>query len=179
MKNNFEKILLFILATLLLLFCLAFAFLYQKINNNHQKIQPDTITLQTETNRHDNLMSLEQILKKNVSDRISLESHFIKSSDIVPFLDIIEKSAREVGVLTEINSINAKADNTILTVELKASGGFEAIYKFLILLENSPYILDFTSMDIHKLPSPVVPGKNVDSASWEASFKIQLLSFIP
>ncbi len=179
MKNNFEKISMFISATLLVLLCSAFVFLYQEINDNHRKTQQTMITLQTETNQRDNLISLDQALKKNASDRILLEGHFIKSSDVVPFLDIIEKLARQVGVSAEIGSINTKADNTELTVEMKASGKFEAIYKFLILLENSPYVLDFISMDMHKLPSPVVSGKNVDSAAWEAGFKIQLLSFMP
>jgi hypothetical protein len=180
MKNSFEKILLFVSATLLLLLCFALFSLYQKINDNDQKTQQDVINLQTETNQRNNLMSLNQVLKKSASDRTLLESHFINGSDIVPFLDIIEKLAQQAGALAQIDSVNTQTDNTGLVVELKALGKFEAIYKFLILLENSPYVLDFMSMDMHKLSSPpVVPGKNVESASWEVAFKIQLLSFIP
>ena len=39
---------------------------------------------------------------------------------------------------------------------IKASGSFEALYKFLTLLENSPYELDFISMDIQKLGGEIV-----------------------
>ena len=179
MKNNFQKIFLFISVTLLLLFSFAFIFLYREINNNNQKTQQATINLQTEARQRDDIISLDRTLQKIASDRISLENHFIKSSDVVPFLNIIENLAKEAGVSAQIYSVNTKTDNTELIVDLKSSGRFEAIYKFLTLLENSPYVLDFISMDMHKLPSPVEPGKNAANAKWEAICKIQLLSFIP
>jgi Tfp pilus assembly protein PilO len=179
MKNNFQKIILLISIIILLLFCFIFVFLYKKINNNNQKTQQDTINLQTESHRRDDIASLNQMLQKIAPDRALLENHFIKSSDVVPFLNIIENLAKESGVSVQIDSVDAKIDNTELTVGLKVSGRFEAIYKFLTLLENSPYVLDFMSMDIHKLLSPVVSDKNVNNTNWEAVFQIQLLSFIP
>lgn len=179
MKNNFQKIILLISTIILLLFCFAFVFLYQKINDNNQKIQQNTINLQTESHRRDDIASLDQMLQKIAPLRALLENHFIKSSDVVPFLNIIENLAKESGVSAQIDSVNAKVDNSELTVGLKASGGFEAIYKFLTLLENSPYVLDFMSMDIHKSALSDVSDKNVNNASWEAVFQIQLLSFIP
>lgn len=178
MKNNFQKILLLVSATLLTLFCFAFVFLYQKINDNNQKTQQSTISLQTETRRREDIASLDRALQKISSDKILLEDHFIKSSDIVPFLNTIEKLAREAGALAQIDSVNTKGDDTELTVGLKASGNFEAIYKFLKLLENSPYELEFVSVDMHKLSSPAIPGKNTDNSGWEVVGKIQLLSFI-
>jgi len=179
MKNNFQKIILLIFTILLLLLCFALVFLYQKINDNNQKTQQDTINLQTETRRRNDIASLDQMLQKIAPDRALLENHFIKSSDVVPLLNIIENLAKESGVSAQIDSVDAKIDNARLIVGLKASGRFEAIYKFLTLLENSPYVLDFISMDMHKLSSPVVAGKDVNNASWEAVFQIQLLSFIP
>ena len=179
MKNPFQKILLFTSLILLVVFCFALIFLYQKINNNNQKVKQDTLNLETEARRREDILALNRLLQKVADDRVLLEKHFIKSSDIVPFLDMIEKLALQAGVSAQIDSVNTKIDNTELAVGLKASGKFEAIYKFLTLLENSPYELDFSSMDIRKLASPVVTGKNVDNSGWEAVFKIQLSSFIP
>jgi len=179
MKSNFQKILLFIASTGLLLFGFTLVFLYQEINNNDQKTQQDTVSLQTETRRRDDLASLDRALQKITTDRALLESHFIKSSDVVSFFNNVEKLAQAAGVSSQINSVDTKTDNTGLMVELKVSGRFEAIYKFLTLLENSPYTLDFTYMDIHKLPSSAVSGKNIANPGWEVVFKIQLLSFIP
>jgi len=179
MKNNFQKILLLVSLVSLVLFCFAFVFLYKKINNNNKKTQQDEINLQIETLRRDNIASLNQILQEIAPDIALLDSHFIKSSDVVPFLNIIEKLASEAGVSAKIDSVDLKTDNSGLMVGFKASGDFEAIYKFLILLENSPYELEFVSMDIRKLDLPDVSDKNSKNSDWEAIFKIQLLSFIP
>lgn len=176
MKNKFQKILLLVSIAFLPVFCFAFVFLYKEINTNNNKTQQDEINLQAETLRRDNIASLNQSLQKIASDRVLLDSHFIKSSDIVPFLNIIEKLASEAEVSAQIDSVDLKADNSELTVGFKASGEFEAIYKFLTLLENSPYELEFVLMDIHKLVLPEASGKN---SNWEGVFKIKLLSFVP
>lgn len=178
MKNNFQKVPLFLSAIFFIFFCFAFVFLYREINNNNQKAEQDTINWQTEARRRDNIASLDRSLQKIANDKALLETHFAKSSDIVPFLDTIEKLAPEAGALAEIDSVDTLADNTGLMVGLKASGNFEAIYKFLTLLENSSYELDFLSMDMHKLATGTVPDKSVKNLKWEAVFKIQLLSFV-
>ncbi|MFA5840980.1 MAG: hypothetical protein WC847_01760 [Candidatus Paceibacterota bacterium] len=179
MKNNFQKILLAISAMLLLVCSFAFIFLFNKINDNNQKIEQDTINLQTEARRREDMLSLNRSLQKIVDDRALLESHFIKSSDVVPFLNMIEKLAQDAGVSAQIDSVNSKTNNQELTVELRASGVFETVYKFLILLENSPYEIDFLLTDIHRTSSSVVVGKIPEVSKWEAIFKIQLISYIP
>jgi hypothetical protein len=66
-----------------------------------------------------------------------------------------------------------------LLVGVKVAGVFEAVYKFLTLLENSPYEIEFLSMDIHKTLVTDVAGKSVGGSTWEAILKIRLLTFIP
>jgi hypothetical protein len=179
MENNFPKIPLILSAIFFIFFCSAFVFLYREINDNNQKAEQGTIVWQTEAHQRDEIKSLNRSIQMIAGDRALLETHFAKSSDIVPFLDTIEKLAPEAGAKAEVDSVNVPADNTGLTVGLKVSGSFGAIYKFLTLLENSPYELDFLLIDIHKLTVPNMPGKNIQDSKWEAVFKIQLLSFIP
>ena len=178
MKNYFQKIPLFLSVIFFIVFSAIFVFLYGKINDNNQKAQQDMITWQQEASRRDQIISLDRLLQNIQGDRSQLETHFAKSSDVVPFLDTIEKLAPKVGAVAAVDSVVAGTDNTSLSVGLKASGSFESIYKYLTLLENSPYELDFISMDIHNL-APDTSVKNVQSSKWEAVFKIQLLSFVP
>lgn len=178
MKNNFQKISLFLSAIFFIFSCFAFVFLYREINDNNQKVQQDLTTWTAEMRLREEIRSFDRSLQKIADDRIMLETHFAKSSDIVPFLDSIEKLAPRVGATARIDSVDALKDNTGLVVELKASGSFEAIYKFLTLLENSPYELDFLSMDIHKIILDV-SDKNEKDSRWEAFLKIKLLSFVP
>jgi len=116
-----------------------------------------------EAGRRNETNSLNVLLEKVAPSMAILQTHFAKSSDVVPFLDTIEKLAPKVGATAAVDSVIASSDNTGLVVGLKASGSFEAVYKFLTLLENSPYELDFISMDIQKVDK-----------KWEAVFKIQL-----
>jgi hypothetical protein len=177
--NNFPKISLFLSAIFFVFSCLAFVFLYRAIDNNNQKAEQNAISWQTEARRQDEISLLDRSLPEITGDQAQLEIHFAKSSDVVPLLDMIEKLALEAGATAEIDSVNTLANNSGLVVELKASGSFGTIYKFLTLLENSPYELDFLSMDMHNLTVPGVAGKTVNNLKWEAVFKIQLLSFIP
>jgi len=178
MKNNSQKTRLFLSVIFFVFFCLAFVFLYRKIDGNNQKAEQNAIAWQIEERRRDEIKSLDHSLQMIADDRALLETHFAKSSDVVPFLDTIEKLAPEAGAKTGIDSVSTMADSAGLIVGLKASGSFEAIYKFLTLLENSPYELDFLSMDMHKLAVPDALDKTASNLGWEAVFKIQLLSFV-
>jgi hypothetical protein len=175
MKNNFQKILLVASLTLFVILGLASVFLYKKINDNNQKAGENTIAWMEGERRRADIMSLDRSLEEITDDKALLEAHFAKSSDVVPFLDTLEKLAPKAGVKTEVDSVSVKDKDTGLVVGLQASGSFTAIYKFIMLLENSPYELDFLSLDIHKLLS----GSVAKDSKWEAVFKIQLLSFIP
>ena len=159
----------------LLIFSSLFVFLYKKINTSNQETEQKTLVWETEMIRRENIKSLNRSLEEIKNSRLNLETHFAQSSDVVPFLDTLEKLDTKVGVLAEVGSVDTGKDSTALVVTLKATGRFESIYKFLMLLENFPYELDFLSMDLHKdIMSP-----SVKDQKWEVLFKLQLLTFIP
>ncbi|MEK7104858.1 MAG: hypothetical protein AAB868_02345 [Patescibacteria group bacterium] len=128
---------------------------------------------QTEALQRDNTRSLVNSIKTIEPERVLLETHFIQNSDVVPFLDTIEKKAKDVGVKAEVVSVDITKDSSSLIVEINASGSFETIYKLIMLLENSPYNLEFISVNIKDSDTSV--GK---SSQWTATFQIKLLSFI-
>ena len=117
------------------------------------------------------------ILSQVASDRAALETHFAQSSDVVPFLNTIEQLAPSAGAVATVDAVDTGTNNSQLVVELKVSGSFTQIYKFLTLLENSPYELNVLSMDIHTSTLTQAPSKNANPSAWEALFRIQLLSF--
>ncbi|MFA5778057.1 MAG: hypothetical protein WC870_01010 [Candidatus Paceibacterota bacterium] len=175
---NFKKKPLIISIVFLLFSCLAFFFLYKEINNNKKIEELAQTEWQNEANRREGIKLLDRSIKTISEERASLESHFAQSSDVVPFLDTLEKLAFSVGAKHEVVSVDISEDKTGLSVGLKASGSFEVIYKFLTLLENSPYELEFTSVDIQKLETQTISAKKVVVPQWGAVFKIKLLSFV-
>ncbi len=122
------------------------------------------------------MRSLANLIDHIESERAVLDTHFVRSSDIVPFLATIESLAQKVGGKAEVTSVDIPQDDSLLVVELKAGGSFEALYKFVMLLENSPYELLFISANIQ---NPGIQDLPTSGASeWTATFKINLLSFL-
>ena len=182
MQGNFKKFQKtpLLLSILFLGFsCLIFFFLNRAIKNNIADSEQIQIVWQNEANKIEELKSLDSLLEKTKEKRILLESYFIHGSDdAVSFLDIVEKLAEDAGGKAEVVLVDIPKDNSGLVVEMKATGRFEALYKFLTLLENSPYEIELISMDIKKLGGETLFNETGASSLWSATFRIKLLSFI-
>ncbi|PIR69051.1 hypothetical protein COX93_00830 [Candidatus Nomurabacteria bacterium CG_4_10_14_0_2_um_filter_30_12] len=159
--------------------CTIFVYLFLIVSKNKEVSEISQEKWQIETIHRENIKSLVSLVKSVESERSLLETHFVKSSDIVPFLDTIEKLAKNVGVNAEIVSVDIPKDNSSLVVETKVSGSFETIYKLILLLENSPYELQFVSVNIKGSDTQyIIIDKNNKVPEWTAIFKIKLLSFV-
>ncbi len=156
----------------------SFFFFYRAINSNNEESRLKEGQWQNEAKRRDNIKTLDNSVKIIAGERAQLESHFAQSSDIVPFLDTIEGLAPLAGVKAEVTPpLNILEDHSGLVVGMKASGTFTGIYKFLTLLENSPYELEFVAVGINRESVLDTSGKNAAPLKWNAVFKIKLLSF--
>ena len=119
-------------------------------------------------------VDLSRRLNKGIAkEKILLESHFVKDSNIAPFLDTLEDLAIKANTKAEVVSVDIGNDTQGLTLQMKAVGSFSAIYKFINLLENSFYEMDFVSVDMQKINS-----KDAKDVVWQALLKINLISFI-
>jgi archaellum component FlaF (FlaF/FlaG flagellin family) len=154
-------------------FSFVFVFLYKDINNKKEAIQTAQEKWQTEAIRRENIKFLIDSVKSIKIERTSLDTHFVQSSDVVPFLDTIEELAKNVGANAEVISVDVAKDNLLLVVQMSTSGSFETIYKLILLLENSPYDLEFILVDIKNLNSSI---KKIPQ--WTATLQIKLLSFL-
>ncbi|MCX6751390.1 MAG: hypothetical protein NT161_01320 [Candidatus Nomurabacteria bacterium] len=173
MKYFFQKKSLILSAIFFIFSCFVFIFLYKDINNKKEISQLAQEKWQTKATSMENAKSLINSVKIIEPQKALLETHFVKSSDVVPFLDTIEKISKDVGATAEVVSVDVAKDNPSLIVEMNASGSFETIYKLIMLLENSPYNLEFVSVDLKNSGTSI--GK---SPQWTATFQIKLLNFI-
>lgn len=174
MKNIFQKKSLILSVIFFIFSFFIFYFLYNTINNNKEDLFLAQEKWQTEYLRRENIKSLVNLLKIIESEKTLLETHFVKNSDIVIFLDTIEKLAKDVGAKAEIANVNK--DNSSLSIEMKVEGDFETIYKLILLLENSPYNMEFIFVNIQNLNG--VDLSITKNPQWIATFKIKLLNFI-
>ena len=181
MQDHLKKIPL-ILSVVLILSASVFL-LYKKISSNTEKANITMREVEDENNKRYEVKLLKNSIKTIKEDSILLKSHFAQSSDVVPFLDTLEGLATKVGIKAETASVDIAPDSLSLLVKINTSGSFEAIYKFLTLLENSPYELEFTGFDMQKedsiLATPdLVLNKDIkkQNSKWRATFNIKLLS---
>jgi len=168
MKSNFSKIPIFLSVIFFSIFLAAFLFFYKTITANDQESRMKEEEWQNEAERREEIKSLDRSVKIIEGERTELETHFARSTDAVPFLDTMEGLAVAAGTKAEVTSVDISKDQTALVVGMKASGSFSSLYKFLKLLENSPYVLEFAAVDIEK-----------GESGWQAEFHINLLSFVP
>jgi hypothetical protein len=178
MKNNFPKIPFFISLAFFIFSCGIFFYFLRGINNLNNKTQLAETTWNTENLRRNEIKTLDQSINDIQDQTTALTTHFAQSSDVVPFLNTIESLATEAGATAIISSVDVSTDNTSLMVALKATGTFPNIYKFITLLENSPYELQFEGMDLQNTTSVNTSGKTTTTSNWNATFNIKLISFI-
>ena len=178
MQNKLKKISLSISFIVLLIFCSLFLFLFREIKNNIKISKESEVNLQKELVKREEMKNFDISFKTIKEDKDLFETHFVQSSDIVPFLNKIEKMASSVGIKTEVSLIEVSKDNTGLLLEMKVIGSFSQIYKFLTLLENSSYELEFISVDMRSLVKEDINKKNIKKIEWEANLKIKLISFL-
>ncbi|MBP9748412.1 MAG: hypothetical protein KBD17_02205 [Candidatus Pacebacteria bacterium] len=123
--------------------------------------------------RRDEIKSLDSSMKKIENEKVMLETHFAYSANPVPFLDTLEKMAQSVGAESAVSAVDVAKDGKSLVVGLNVSGSFESFYKFLTLIENSIYDMEFISVDVSK------DGDTESGAgAWSAVVRLKLMTFI-
>lgn len=180
MKSISRKILVAVSFILLVFSCFVFVFLYKKVDNNRKTSEQLQFEYQTEETHRSEIKSLDNTIKAVNSEKMQLESHFASGSDVVPFLNTIEKSASDIGLKAEVYTVDVLKDNNGLSVGIKVSGNFQAIYNLLMLLENSSYELEFLSFNLQRNTGPMDESIETSKTyTWNADLKVKLLSFIP
>src|ERR1035437_2958094 len=119
--QKFKKVPLIFSLIFFVISCFLFYFLYKEINNNNKISQAAGDSWQTEVNKQNEMKSLDQSVKMIEGDRAQLETHFAQSSDVVPFLDMIEKLAPQAGAKAQVTMVNLSDDHTSLLVDVQTT----------------------------------------------------------
>ena len=178
MQNRFKKNSLVLSIIIFILFCITFFYFYKEIKTNIQTSKDAQVNLQKEVLRRTDIKNFNESFQTIEADKALFETHFVQGSDIVPFLDTIEKMASSVGTKAEVSLIEVSKDNSGLILEMKDTGTFSQVYKFITLLENSPYELEFTSVEMRSLNKDDVIKNSNKENEWETTLKINLISFV-
>ena len=157
----------------------AYFYAYKTINNNDAETRTKEAAWNKEAQRREEIRQLDNSIRIIANERATLETHFARSSDVVPFLDTIEALAPAVDALAEVTSVEILKDHTGLLVGMSAEGTFQSLYKFITLLENSQYEIEFVWMDIKRQSDLPAEGSRVSVAPiWDLVLRLKLLTFV-
>ena len=125
----------------------------------------------------ENLMTGKSILE--ISEKVILfDTHFVKNTNITPFLNDLEENAKLHNVKIEISNIDSLLveEEKQIFLNFNISGTFSNIYKYLLYLENSKYELEIHSVRL--LRDSVGEDNFSINPNWKANFRIRIISFI-
>lgn len=154
--------------------CGAFGYIFMSIQTNRKVFTAAQVAWQREEDRLAEIRTIDRSIKTVETEKALFESHFASKSDIVPFLDTLEKTALSVGARAEVASVDTQ-DETGLVIALRANGTFESLYKLLVLLENSRYELKIDGLDLQR---ESLGDAGTASTRWRAVFQVKLLSYV-
>jgi len=179
MQKNFPIIAISISFVFFMVFSFLFFHFHKKIDIHKKEFYSQWEEWKNESVRRDEIRKLDNSVKIIEPEIKKLGTHFANSSDVVPFLNIIEGLASKVNVKAEVTSVDILGDSSGLLVGASASGTFSGLYKFVTLLENSPYEVEFMGVQINRESQLSSSTKTPSNIKWNAVLKIKLLSFTP
>src|SRR3989344_5307963 len=112
---------LFLFAASCVLFYFSLGYIYANILTSETAY----MEWEAETDKRTQIENLYQTMESIESEKKELESHFVTSRDIVPFLNKLESLASHAGTTAEI--VGVEMGTADLTAELKTRGEFEAV----------------------------------------------------
>lgn len=119
--------------------------------------------------KQDNIRALTVFLQGIDAERAKIAGAFADSRTFVHFIEELERLAliSNVKLTIESATLPQSADG-FPSFQLKASGSFGGVYRFLSLLQTMRY---------HVAIDDVRMEKNADRKNWTAALQFQLLSF--
>jgi hypothetical protein len=198
-------------ATLALLLSVGvYVYIFFQVNNAGREVDSIEQKIEAEHEKTRRRDAVRTTLEDTEDDRVELESRLLKDATLVSFFETLETLAFEAGVKTEIGRIseNVELDLIIpdpteegadtkpvrnpasdslewLQLDIKATGTWSQVYRFLSYIELLPYETQQSNVRLQTIATPSIveldeEGEPVslasfDPDSWELTFTLKAL----
>ncbi len=149
-----------------------------------QALSAKITTLQNETHVLEARESATSELKKNLANAKDKEqillAHFAEADNSVPFFNTIEGYGKSTGVAVKFDTASIPKDATRFDVTISFKGSFSGVYRFLSLLEASPYEIRIinTQLQANLIDVPVSKKTSIPQVQWGGTISLSLLSVV-
>ncbi len=122
------------------------------------------------------LADLKKALAEHAGERKRIDANFIKSNDVVAFIQLIEKFGQSTNIDIEISSLTEDAPSgkeavpkafELLRVQFVGTGTWKDILNLLVFVESMPYITHMEQVQFKK-----VGGESTKTGPWSGFFSL-------
>lgn len=176
-----KQILFFMMILDIALLC-AYGFFFYSIKTATEEASALSYDLEEKRMNKDELSLLQHSLNETKEDREKLNSYFVRSGDIDPFIEELKSLGEEADTNIALSALTETPEST-LTIDLRGTGTFQNLFYFMKLVEHVPYHIEFKKVYLNAAPisveDPAGKTKNDQSArKWDASFTLTLFGYI-
>jgi len=83
-------------------------------------------------------------------DELSVRTYLVPTNDVVPFLEGLEQTGKQLGAAVEVASVSAQnsTNRPHLLLALKITGSFDSVLRTLGAIEYGPYDSELTNLTL-------------------------------
>jgi hypothetical protein len=152
-KSSSKKALYFWLV-IALLGATVVGLMFWSIRSNAAKTAALHLEIQNEIQINATLEAFQTSSKDSKDEQQKLTSYFLVKDRAVLFIEELESLAESQNVTAEIDTVNAitnvGTEREVLMVKLSYEGPWQRVMRMIDLIENMPYRIEVTEIDIHR-----------------------------
>lgn len=119
------------------------------------------------------VITFTKLLDRTASARALMGQYFINSETVVNLLSDLDQFGAAAGAAVEVTEV---AEDQELYLTVAATGSFDAVNRFVSLVERSPYLIEITSLRF-SYGVPTKDGQQADGAAWTVKLELLVKSF--
>lgn len=154
----------------------AYVVFFIGIKNKNENISLIVNKIDSFIEKETKLKSVKKIIEDTESTRRELDTYFVTDNGIVDFIENIEALAEEVEINAEVLSVDINDNNKIsetLLLSLEVEGLWSSLFYFISLIEELPFKIDVSKVDIEAVYTNT--NKSKTSGSWKGTLNFSVL----
>jgi hypothetical protein len=130
-----------------------------------------------QTSISDNI-ALKHFIDQTPADRSQVENLIVNSDTVTNFIDRLDSLAKASRAQLKIEQANVVPDQG-LGVQLVVTGDFDAVYRYLQILNNLPeaFVIKHISLTTSQANADYVVTNSKNTGNWRAVIEANLLSY--
>ncbi len=165
-ERNFIVTIIIVILINILALCLWF-YLLSFIKEQSNMINDEREKLAMNEKELQNATSLKGLINEINDDKKIIDTFFINKESAINFIENLESIARQTGASVKIENANIEgAGGDSFSFQINLEGEFRQIFQYLILMENTHYLIDVKKTTLIK-----------SDKNWQADFEILLKGF--